>query len=154
MAEQGQISYALFELLNGLNLESKQHEAMMLLTVTEDHWPHTAMISVGEVVALNPHLLRLALWPGTQTTRNMIRSGQATLVAFYAGSAHYVRLRLSRLAELPEARHPRERFAAEVMSVREDTAKYAEIDSGVRITLKEPSDVLQRWRETIQELLE
>lgn len=153
MAERSEISSSLHELLNGLNLEDKQHEAMMLLTVTEDYWPHTAMVSVGEVVALDQKRLRLALWPGTVTTGNIIRSGQATLVAFHAGIAHYVRLKLSRLPELPDACHPRERFAAEVVSVREDVAKYAEINTGVTITLKDPSDVLARWKETILELL-
>lgn len=154
MAKQYEISTSLYELLNGLNLEDKQHEAMMLLTVTEDQWPHTAMVSVGEVVALDTKRLRLALWPGTITAGNIIRSGQATLVAFHDGVAHYVRLRVSRLSELPHAQHPRERFAAEVVAVREDTAKYADINSGVTITLKNPADVLSRWRETILELLE
>ncbi|SMF91619.1 hypothetical protein SAMN05661091_5514 [Paenibacillus uliginis N3/975] len=154
MTKQNEISTSLYELLNGLNLEDKQHEAMMLLTVTEDQWPHTAMVSVGEVVALDTKRLRLALWPGTITAGNIVRSGQATLVAIHDGVAHYVRLRLSRLPELPLARHPRERFTAKVVAVREDTAKYADINSGVTITLKDPVDVLNRWRETILELQE
>lgn len=154
MFEQNEISSSLFELLNGLDLEGKQHVAMMLLTVTEDHWPHSAMVSVGEVVALDRKKLRLALWPGTQTTGNMIRSGQATLVAIHDNAAHYVRLKLSRLPELSHALHPRERFSAEVFSARVDTAKYAEIKSGVTIRLKDPADVLSRWRETILELQE
>ena len=53
----------LMEWLSGTNLEHKQHEAMQLLTVSEDQWPHQAMISMGEVIAINPHQLRLALWP-------------------------------------------------------------------------------------------
>lgn len=76
------IGKELFTLLDGKGLEDKQHEAMMLLTVTEDQWPHIAMISVGEVVALDEGNLRLALWPGTTTTGNMIRTGKATLAVF------------------------------------------------------------------------
>lgn len=153
MTQQNEISSSLYELLNGMNLEDKQHEAMMLLTVTEDLWPHTAMVSVGEVVAIDQKTLRLSLWLGTQTTGNIIRSGKATLVALHDGVAHYVRLELSRLPELSMPLHPRERFEAKVVSVREDTAKYAEINSGVKITLKDPDEVLIRWRETILELL-
>lgn len=37
----------LMEWLSGTNLEHKQHEAMQLLTVSEDQWPHQAMISMG-----------------------------------------------------------------------------------------------------------
>lgn len=54
--------------------------------------------------------------------------------------------------ELPAQRHKRERFAAAVESVRADTAKYAEITSGIRIQLKEPEDVLKRWAETVEDI--
>ncbi|MFC7441075.1 pyridoxamine 5'-phosphate oxidase family protein [Laceyella putida] len=148
-----ELSPELYQLLNGKNLDAKQHEAMMLLTVTEDLWPHTAMISVGEIIATSPTQLRLALWPATTTTANIIRTGKATLVAFIAGKAHYVRLSLQRLAALSHAKHKRERFAASVVSVREDVAKYAGITSGVRIELKDSISVIKRWEETIEELL-
>lgn len=147
------ISDELFSLLDGHELERKQHEAMMLLTVTEDQWPHVAMISVGEIVALNRAQLRLALWPGTTTTANMIRTGKATLAVLTGGKAHYVRLTLEHLPALPDARHPRERFAALVFAAREDVAQYADIVSGVTIRLHEPDSVLGRWRETVDELL-
>ncbi|KHF32723.1 hypothetical protein CM49_05008 [Paenibacillus sp. P1XP2] len=78
-----ELSDDLFELLNGEHLERKQHEAMFLMTVTEDGWPHNAMVSVGEIVALDKKTLRIALWPGTNTTQNCIRSGKAVLVAVY-----------------------------------------------------------------------
>lgn len=152
MTEQAAISEGLYQWLDGSDLESKQHTAMMLLSVTEDSWPHTAMISVGEIVAVGRTRLRIALWPGTVTTGNLLRSGQATLVAIHDGAAHYVRLRLQALPDLPDAQHPRQRFAAEVVAVREDVAKYADILSAVRIQLHNPEDVLGRWKETIGEL--
>ncbi|WP_396020863.1 hypothetical protein [Bacillus sp. SD075] len=37
-----EISTEVFDLLNGEELTDKQHEAMLLLTVSEDGWPHTA----------------------------------------------------------------------------------------------------------------
>lgn len=153
MTEQAGISEGLYQWLDGSDLELKQGTAMMLLSVTEDLWPHTAMISVGEIVALDRSRLRLALWPGTVTTGNLLRSGQATLVAIHDGAAHYVRLRLQALPDLPDARHPRQRFAAEVVAVREDIAKYADILSAVKIQLHDPDEVLGRWKETIEELL-
>lgn len=142
----------LYELLDGRNLITKQHEAMMLMTVTEEQWPHTAMISVGEIVALDPKHVRLAMWSGTTTTRNMIRSEKATLVLFYLGKAYYIKLLLRLLPVLPAAKHPRERFEAEIVSARADTAQYADITSGVQVDLKEADDVLRRWHETLLEL--
>lgn len=70
-----QLSNELFQLLNGQKLAAKRREAMMLQTVTEDGWPHTAMISAGEILALNDTDVRLALWQGTTTTANITRTG-------------------------------------------------------------------------------
>ncbi|WP_127593759.1 pyridoxamine 5'-phosphate oxidase family protein [Paenibacillus lautus] len=152
MTKQAAISEGLCQWLDGSDLESKQYEAMMLLSVTEDGWPNTAMLSVGEVLALDRSRLRLALWQGTVTTGNLLRTEQGTLVAIHDGAAHYVRLRLQALPDLPDARHPLQRFDAEVVAVREDIAKYADIISAVKFQLHDPDEVLQRWKETLEEL--
>lgn len=96
-----EMSNVVYELLNGQDLMHKQHEAMMLLTAGEDGWPHTAMISVGEIIAINRKELRIGLWPNTSTTTNIIRTSKATLVLIYKGKAHYIRFSLKRLEELP-----------------------------------------------------
>lgn len=147
------ISKELFELLNGKNLNEKQHEVIMLLTVSEDGWPHVAMLSVGEIVAINESEVRLAIWPNTNTTNNMIRSGKATLVVVYDGKVHYIRTSIERLPELIESKHHRARFTGKIISIREDMAKYAEIISGIQINLIEPESAIERWEETTVELL-
>lgn len=98
-----EISTNLFQLLNGKDLASKQHEAMMLLTLSQDQWPHVAMISVGEVIAISSTELKLSLWPNTITTSNIIRNGKATLVIIFNGIAHYIKLSLRKLPELTDA---------------------------------------------------
>ncbi|MDD9783126.1 pyridoxamine 5'-phosphate oxidase family protein [Priestia megaterium] len=153
MSEE-QLSKDLYILLNGKALAVKQHEAMMLLTVSEDGWPHTAMVSVGEIIAINRKELRIGLWPNTSTTSNIVRTGKATLVVFYRGKANYIRLSLEDLEELPKTNYPRKRFAATVVSMREDYAKYAEITSGIRIELKDPKEVVKRWNQTVLDLLQ
>ncbi|MGG1877058.1 pyridoxamine 5'-phosphate oxidase family protein [Paenibacillus cisolokensis] len=154
MSENKELPQGLCEWLNGRDLESKSDTAMVLLTVTEDGWPHTAMISAGEVIALDRSRLRLALWPGTVTAGNMKRTGQATLVTVHDGAVHSIRLRVKALPDVEGARHPRQRFAADVVHVREDRAKYAEVLSGVTFRLHDPAEVLKRWSETIAELRE
>lgn len=148
-----EISTEVYELLNGQDLTDKQHEAMMLLTVGEDGWPHNAMISVGEIVAVNLTELRIGLWSNTSTTANIIRSNKATLVLIYKGKAHYIRLSLERLEELPNARYQRERFSAKVISAREDVAKYADITSGIKIKLKNNKEIVERWNQTLEDIL-
>lgn len=146
------ISEDLFHFLDGNELDKKEREAMMLLSVCEDGWPHAAMISVGEIFALNKEELKLALWPKTQTAANLLRTRRATLVAIHKGKAHYIRLKLDPLPTLKDAKYNRERFAAKVVSVKEDTAKYAKITSGIQFDLYDPKSVLRRWEKTISEL--
>ena len=85
----------------------------------------------GEVLALDRNRLRLALWQGTVTTGNLLRTGQGTLVAIHDGAAHYVRSpsSASRSAGCPASA---QRFDAQVVAVREDIAKYADIISAVK----------------------
>ncbi|MGW7160449.1 hypothetical protein [Paenibacillus sp. LK1] len=147
-----QLSTEWMEWFNGQDLEQKQHEAMQLLTVSEDGWPHQAMISMGEVIAIAPNLLRLALWPGTQTSMNMSRTGKATLIAVLQQSLLSIRLDVTSLPQLMEAVHPRDRFEAQVLNIRVDHAPYAEITSGITFQLKDESGAITRWRETIEEL--
>ncbi|WFR61909.1 pyridoxamine 5'-phosphate oxidase family protein [Paenibacillus amylolyticus] len=142
----------LMEWLSGTNLEHKQHEAMQLLTVSEDQWPHQAMISMGEVIALNPNQLRLALWQGTQTSMNMSRTGKATLIAVQGQRLLHIRIEVEQMPEMKGAVHPRDRFEAQVLHVRVDHAPYAEITSGITFQLKDEAGAITRWKETIEEL--
>ncbi|GGE50364.1 hypothetical protein GCM10011391_31370 [Pullulanibacillus camelliae] len=143
----------LYGLFNGQDLHSKQHEAMMLLSVSKAGYPHTAMVSVGEVVAISDDTLRLALWPNSLTTGNITRTGKAMLVVFYNGKACYLTLDLQPLPELTDPKYPLKRFIAHLTELRVDTAKYADITSGVQIQLKNSEEVLIRWQETLEELL-
>lgn len=142
----------LMEWLSGTNLEHKQHEAMQLLTVSDDQWSHQAMISMGEVIAINPNQLRLALWQGTQTSMNMSKTGKATLIAVQGHRLLHIRIEVERLPEIRGAVHPRDRFEAQVLQVRLDQAPYAEITSGITFQLKDELGAITRWKETIEEL--
>lgn len=148
-----QLSAPIFEFLNGKNLSDKRREAMMLLTVTKDGWPHTAMISVGEIVAVNREELRIGLWQDTKTSKNIVRTKQAALNFFYNGKAIYIELSLKKLDPLQNTEYPRDRFSAKIISFREDMAKYADIISGVQIELKMPEEVISRWQRTVEDLL-
>ncbi|MCY8513868.1 pyridoxamine 5'-phosphate oxidase family protein [Bacillus atrophaeus] len=146
------MSDRLFELLDGNRLKEKQHEAFVLQTVSEDGWPHAAMISAGEIIAAGRTDLRIALWKNTTTAGNMIRTGQAQLAAWWKGAAHYVKLQCEPLPPLADAAYDRERFSCRIVSVKEDIAKYADLTSGVSIQLHNPEEVLKRWAVTLEEL--
>lgn len=147
-----QLDTELMEWMNGSRLETKQHEAMQLLTVTGGQWAHTAMISMGEVLAISPSCLRLALWQGTQTSINMMETGKATLIAIHGQRLLHIRLEVRLLPELAKAVHPRDRYEGNIQHIRIDEAPYAEITSGITFQLKDPASALGRWAATIEDL--
>jgi len=147
-----ELNSELAEWLNGRNLEGKQHEAMQLLTVSPEGWAHQAMVSVGEVVALGLDRIRLALWPGTQTSRNMHHTGKAGLVLVLNGELIHIKLEVEPLPPLKNARHPRDRFEAKVTQVKVDQAPYAVLTSGITFELKNVDEGVSRWKETVEEL--
>ncbi|WP_462409743.1 pyridoxamine 5'-phosphate oxidase family protein [Neobacillus sp. Marseille-QA0830] len=149
MVETVVLPVKIVNLLNGMDLEQKQNDAMLLITVSEEGWPHAAMISVGEIAAINEQLLRLSLWKGTRTAENLLRTGKATLVVILEGKAYYLKMMFSKLESHDTSR---EKYAAAVMSVKEDIAKYAVITTGIKFKLKEPEEVIRRWDKTIKEL--
>lgn len=122
--------------------------AFQLVTVRPDGWPHLSMISVGEIVTRGDRGLRLALWPGSNTTANATETGRATLATVVDGVPYALRLSLSGPTRLVCATYGElAAFEADIQEVRADLAPYATVESGIRFRLREPSEVLPRWTE-------
>ena len=144
------IPEALMTLLSGENLKDKQREAFLLQTVNEDGWPHSAMISVGEVIAADPYTFRLMLWPNTMTTINLMRSKKAQLVIIYEGLVYYIKLQVKHHSAVHSDVHIGERFSAHIHALKIDQAKYAEIETGVQVRLHNPDRVIDRWQAQVE----
>lgn len=146
-----QISSELLELLNGKNLASKRHEAMMLQTVTEDGWPH------GHDQRRRNHCPERNRYPPGSLERH---HNNGKYRPHRPGDACHMLERQSplcqavpiRTARIKGAKHPRARFSGTVESTREDIVKYADIISGIQIELKDEEAVIKRWEETLEEL--
>lgn len=142
----GLLPDALLRALDGTDLETKEGETFLLLTVAESGFPHVALLSVGEVYAPGPLEVRLALWPKSATTANLQRTGQATLAHVADGAATYVQLAARRVDEKSEGLA---RFIADVRGTRVDRVSYAELTTGVRFRLRDRDRVLARWSRTV-----
>lgn len=121
----------------------------LLLTTGDDGWPHVAMVSVGEVVAIDARTLRLALWPTSAATRNLTAQEKAMIAAVVDGTGYTIRVTARRLSDLTTTRAGTLAcFEALVEDVGADVAPYAVLESGVRFRLTDPAMVLPRWEET------
>jgi len=141
------------QLLDGADLAHREGLTFLLLTNDEDNWPQVAMLSVGEVVAVAPDLLHIGLWLHSGTSKNLTRSGQATLVVIAEGNGYYVRVSASRGTDLDLGLEGRlAYFVLRIADVQEDSADYAKLTSGVTFKLKSPEQVVPRWQHTVDAL--
>jgi len=140
-------------LLDGSDLAQREGLTFLLLTNDEDNWPQVAMLSVGEVLAVDARSLHAGLWLQSGTSKNLTRSGQATLVVVADGNGYYIRLRARRGADLDLGSEGRlAYFALQVEDVQEDSTEYATLTSGVTFALKYPDQVVPRWQHTVDAL--
>jgi hypothetical protein len=137
-------------LFSGDDLESREGLTFLVLTTTQEGWPHVAMIGVGEIVAVGPRDLRLALWPGSTATANLTQSGRPTLALVHDGVGYALRCSAERGPDLPARRSgPLAFFRLRVEEVFEDVAPYATLTSGITFRLNDPTTVVSGWHETV-----
>jgi hypothetical protein len=128
---------------------------LLLLTAGADGWPHLAMLSVGEVVALDERRLALALWPSSSAAANLAERPRATLAAVVEQTSWTLRVeaRAAGTLETPLAGRLA-RFDAAVTGAASDQAPYAVLEHGVTFSLKDPPAVLARWTQVRKALVD
>jgi hypothetical protein len=140
-------------LLDGKDLAQREGLTFLLLTNDDDDWPQVAMLSVGEVVAVDSRTLHAGLWLHSGTSKNLTRSGRATLVLIANGNGYYIRLSARRGPDLDLGDDGRlAYFVLTIEDVQEDSADYAALTSGVTFRLKHPEQVVPRWQHTVDAL--
>jgi hypothetical protein len=149
--EEFQLHGELIELFSGENLEAAVGFTVQLLTLDDEGWPRIALLSVGEVLAVDDTTVRLALWPESRTTGNLIRSAQGVLAFVHREVAYTVRIRTVRLPNLNDPLALAV-FDGRVTEVRRDQVSYAVLQSGITFNLPDRAQVLTRWNATIEQL--
>ena len=105
--------------------------AIVLATVDPYGWPHPALLSYAEILALDDARLRMGLHAGSRSSRHLKESGRATLVFADSELCLYVKveaLALPGAAVAPELA----RFELVVRDVLEDRAEGGE--AGARLS--------------------
>jgi hypothetical protein len=144
---------SLRQMLDGSDLAGREGLTFLLLTLDEDGWPRMAMLSVGELVAMDSRTLRGALWLHSTSSKNLSRDGRAMLTIVADGNGYYLRLAVRRGADLDLGAEGRlAYFLMEVEDVQEDSTDYATLTSGVTFRLKQPDEVVPRWQHTVDAL--
>ena len=143
---------SLSRLLDGSELERKVGTVLELVTLDEHGWPHVALLSVGEVLAVSPSELRLALWASSGTSANLRRTGRGLLAVVHDGAYLKVRFSAEPLPAIAAGERTLTAFAAQVAEVDADRVGYATLTGGIGFELDEPGPVLERWRDVVEDL--
>ncbi len=122
-----------------------------LVTCAPDGWPHVAQLSVRELDLGDDGLIRLALWRNSRTAE-ALATAEAAVVLFVGASGIFeVRCRLVSVDGL-DTEIELTGFLLAPVAVRNKQAPYAEILSGSRFRLFDPSEAERRWVQTLQAL--
>ena len=137
--------------LDGNHLKVRSGEAIQLLTVGKDGWPHSSQLSVGEFLAIGPDVLLVAIWPKTHTAQNLRRDGRLTLWLVFNGALLEMRARATLKAE-HHTKLDLAVFQIKIESVSEHRSNYADVTTGVTFMLHDRERTFARWREQIAAL--
>ena len=140
-SEAKQLPEALMRYLDGGDLLHKT-QALRLSTVDAAGWPHAALLSAGDVLAVSPQRLRFVLFAQSTTAANLARDGRVTLSMALDRGMCELRLHTRRLA--PDE-GPLALFEGTVDEVRTHVAPYADVSSGIGFALHQPEAVHTRW---------
>ncbi len=140
------------EAFDGRDLERKIGPAYLLVTADQDGTPRPCMLSAGEILAPDDRRLRVALWAGTRTARNLARGSPALLCFVTPGTVLYVRGTPRPLP--PVEGSDLERFEIAVSSVESDLHPGMPVTHGIGFTVErgDPSEVVRAWRAQLEGL--
>lgn len=139
------------EFLDGRDLGTKVGKTVLLSACEPGGWPRMALLSVGEVVAMNDTEVRLAVYANSRTTRALRGSRRGLLSLVVAGALYKIGIYAEpiRARMIPATSSP---FRCRVVAVDEDHVGYASITEGIQYTVVEGESIIERWREQIEYL--
>jgi hypothetical protein len=136
--------------LNGADLLEKT-EALRLSTIDAEGWPHAALLSAGDMLAMPSGSIRFALFPQSGIAANLTRDGRLTLTLSLDGGICELKMHARRLNHSSKD-VPLAFFEAAIEAICRHVAPYATVTGGVTFSLHDPDAVLPRWKRQIEAL--
>lgn len=141
---------ALLRYLDGADLLHKT-QALRVSTVDAVGWPHAALLSAGDALAVPPQRLRFVVFAQSATAANLARDSRVTLTLSLDRGMCELRMHARRLKN-NGADAALAAFEAHVDDVRLHVAPYADVTTGITFQLHEPEAVRQRWERQLAAL--
>ena len=147
----------LFDALSGRDLAGVAERVVVVNTVDERGYPHAALLSYFEVVALDRRTIRLATYADSRTTGNARREGKLTLVLVDSEFVYYVKGAVRQLDAAMRVTPYNAKLDLQVLEVLRDAPDPvrepgAHIASGIRYFNPGRAAELERAERVIAEL--
>jgi len=147
----------LVERLSGRDLQAAAEKVIVVCSVDDLGFPHPALLSYFEVLALDRRTIRLAIYSNSRTTANARRTRRLTLVVVDAGVAYYIKAAVEEIGAAMRATPYNARVHLRVVEVLADEANPelepgAYIASGITYVNPGRAAELERARMVIEEL--
>ncbi len=141
----------LLALVDGSRPSEQLGKVVLVATIDDDGFPHTSLLSPGEILALDEQRLRVALFSGGHTLRNIEQRAKLVLVLVEPSTCCYVRAigRPTKIDIEPGPAHPFHSRVVdvEVEQVFRDAEAGAWITTGARYARAVADDEeLRDWR--------
>lgn len=149
----------LFEALSGTDLAAVADRVVVVATVDDRGFPHPALLSCFEVIAVDRGTIRLATYADSRTTRHATRDGKVTLIFVDAAFVYYVKGTVRPLALSMRATPYNAKLDVRVQEVLRDAPDPvrepdAHIATGIRYVNPQRAAELERARLVLAELRE
>jgi hypothetical protein len=137
---------------DGERIEEKIGLAYLLVTTDEDGTPRPCMLSAGEILVSDDKHLRVALWPGTTTSKNLARGSRALFCYVAPGSVVYAKGHPISLGSGPDSKL--ERFEVTIDTVESDTHQGMPVKETVLFEVEgmDTSKVAANWNRQLDAL--
>ncbi len=112
---------------SGLAFRRRRRLVIPLITMDPDGFPRVALLTMGEVRAVSPVRLAVAVMAGSRTAFNLVRRGTATVLYLYRRTTASIQARAGR-GRVCDSDPRRRLFPLDVASVRLDQPAEGEED--------------------------
>ena len=119
--------------------------AAELMTVDEHGWPQVAHLSAGEFFLDERGAFRLALWTTSRSNANLRATRRGTLIFTAPEGLYEIRCRTRAVCALPGSL-ALDAFLLVPLDIRDKSAPYAEIVSGIRYRYRDTEASVAHWR--------
>jgi hypothetical protein len=147
---------ALFRRLSGGDPAAPTAEAILIATTDERGRPHPALLSYGEVLAVTPAVLRVAVSAKSATARNLAARGALTLCVIGPAGATYLKTAARALPAEPSLEtQGLAAFEARIEDVLVDApaaGERAHLTAGITFAADDPEAQARAWAARLEGL--